>query len=78
MAQQDHEKGWGNMQMKCNMEQFVKEKHERKNITSWWFKTYENIEEIPAESFVEILCNGMVLDPYIQLRWAKEKYWISD
>ena len=25
----------------------------------------DNIDEIPAETIVEILCNGIVLDPYI-------------
>lgn len=28
-----------------------------------------------ADSFVEILCNGIILNPYIQLKVAKEKYW---
>ena len=44
MAQQNYEKGWGNLQMKCHVEEYVKEKHEKKNITSWWFKTYGEIE----------------------------------
>jgi len=32
-------------------------------------------EDQVADSVVEILCNGQVLNPYIQLKWAKEKFW---
>ena len=31
-----------------------------------------------ADSLVEILCSGVVLDPYIQLKKAKEKYWTNE
>jgi len=34
-------------------------------------------EEQVADTMVEILCNGVVLNPYIQLKWAKEQYWAN-
>lgn len=40
MAKQDWEQNWGDLHMGCQMQDFVKEKHEKKLITSWWFKTY--------------------------------------
>lgn len=42
MAKQDSTKNWDELKMKCEVELFVKEKHDKKSITNWWFKTYEN------------------------------------
>ncbi len=37
------------------------------------------VEDLPddqfADSVVEILCNGVVLNPYIQLKYVREKFW---
>lgn len=32
-------------------------------------------EDVPADTQVEILCNGVILNPYIQLKVAKERFW---
>ena len=32
-------------------------------------------DDQPADSLVEILCNGTLLNPYILLKSVKEKYW---
>jgi len=32
-------------------------------------------EDIAADSQVEILCNNVILNPYVQLKEAKEKFW---
>jgi hypothetical protein len=39
------------------------------------------IDDLPddqlADSVVEILCNGVVLNPYVQLKYVREKHWIK-
>ena len=35
----------------------------------------ETNEDSTGDSTVEILCEGVVLNPYIQLKVAREKYW---
>lgn len=40
MAKQDPMKDWGNLEIKTYIEQFLVQKHDRKTISSWWFKCY--------------------------------------
>lgn len=42
MAKQAPYKSWDELEIKCEVEPFVKEKHDKKSITSWWFKTYQS------------------------------------
>lgn len=45
IAKQDYSKDWGKLDITMHVEDYVKEKHKKENITSWWFKTYgENRE----------------------------------